>query len=123
MRIWLPAVFLVLASTPAGIGAGDALKLTVYPSFSFAPSNVRVHVRVEPSAENRALEIAADSGDFYRSSLMPLDGDKAPRMITIEFRSLPGGDYDIRGSVFDATGHERACVYGQATVMSTGAEH
>jgi hypothetical protein len=97
--------------------------MTVSPAQSFAPATLRIQVRLERDVDNRALEIAADSGDFYRSSVVELDGERAPRVVIVEFRSVPGGHYEIRSALRDGVGHERACVRQQAIVISSEADH
>src|SRR6267378_7347229 len=67
-----------LAFAALPLDGGDRLAMTVQPARSFAPSFLRVRVRIEPSAGNRWLEVIADSDGFYRSSEIPLDGDRAP---------------------------------------------
>ena len=44
------------------------LILTVRPMIAFAPSDVRVEIRLRPNAANRQLRVAADSGLFRRDS-------------------------------------------------------
>ena len=41
------------------------------------------------------LEIAVDSGEFYRSSEIALDGAQAAQSFTVEYRSMPAGDYEV----------------------------
>jgi hypothetical protein len=62
---------------------------------AFAPADLFVRATNEANEQNRAIEITAESADFYRSSEMPLDGDKAPRTTQFEFRNLPGGAYTV----------------------------
>ena len=66
-----------------------------------------------------AVEIVADSGDFYRSSLIPLEGENAPRTTTIDFRGLPGGDYEVRIILLDPGGRPRATAVQSLDVIST----
>jgi hypothetical protein len=107
MRIgFLICGFLALVAIP--VNGGGRLTMNVSPAYSFAPSFLRIRVRVEPSAENRSLEVIAESAEFYRSSQIPLDGDRAPRTIVVEFPSVPAGDYDIAGVVTDRTGRQSA---------------
>lgn len=112
-------LFLLCLPTPA-LDAGEALAIKVTPAQSFAPATLRVLVRVEPSADNRALEIVADSPDFYRSSLVPLDGDHAPRVMMLSFRSVPSGEYEIRGTLVGAEGRVRARDHRNAMVLASG---
>ena len=69
--------------------------------------------------ENRAVTIVAESDDFYRSSEIPLDGDKAPRTTTFEFRSLPPGIYEVRARLTGAGGEERGSVRRSVNVISS----
>jgi hypothetical protein len=85
---------------------------------SFAPANLNIRVRVVPSAENRALEVVAESGEFYRSSQVPLEGEHAPATTTFEFRGLPGGDYMIHGILTDSSGRRRATAEQSVRVLS-----
>ena len=77
------------------LNAGERLKMGVSPAVAFAPATVRVRATVEANPENRAIQIVAESPEFYRSSEIPLDGQYAPRTTIVEFRSLPGGTYKI----------------------------
>ena len=117
IRISLCALAFMIWPAAPGVDAGAPLAIMVNPTYSFAPASLRVHARLEPSPDNRTLEIAADSADFYRSSLVQLDGDRAPRVVTLEFASLPAGEYEVRGTLWDGGGHERACVRKQVIVV------
>jgi hypothetical protein len=118
VQIWVSMLIAIALSV--SIDASDLMTMTVSPAQSFAPASLRVRVRIEPSPENRELEIVADSSEFYRSSLVQLDGDRAPRIVTLDFPGLPGGDYQVRGSLFDSVGHQRAGVRQQARVIPFG---
>ena len=67
--------------------------------------------------ENRVLSVIADSGDFYRGSEMPLDGERAPHTIVVEFPGLPGGTYVVRGTIRDSSGHQCASADQEVTVI------
>jgi hypothetical protein len=62
----------IFALTTISATGGEPLTIAVSPSVSFAPANLNVRVRVVPDAQNRTLEVIADSGEFYRSSQIPL---------------------------------------------------
>ena len=91
--------------------------MTVSPIQSFAPSDIVVRVHVAPDAANRAVVIVVDSGDYYRSSVVPLDGESRTRMTVLELRSVPGGNYQIRAAVVDAAGHELGSARTEAIVL------
>ena len=42
---------------------------------------------------------ASESGEYYRSSRIQLEGAEAPGTISFEIRNLPGGDYGVRGAL------------------------
>jgi hypothetical protein len=75
-------VAMVLTSAVAG--AKEPLSIRVSPGFSFAPANIVIRTSVEPDAENRSLEVIADSAEFYRSSTITLEGDRAPKTMMVE---------------------------------------
>ena len=101
------------------VGAGERLTVKVSPAVCFAPANLIVRTMIEADADNRSVEIVAESSDFYRSSTIQLDGDKAPRTTTFEFRSLPPGSYDVTAHLYGSTG-ERAQVHHQLNVIANG---
>lgn len=109
----------VLFAATLTVNAGERLTIAVSPLQSFAPTNLIVRVHVAPDDANRALEITADSGEYYRSSRMPLDGKDAPRTITSELRSLPGGEYDVGVVLIDSTGHARAFAHQPVRILSS----
>jgi hypothetical protein len=111
----LLSTFLVLTTISAS--GGDQLRIAVSPAVSFAPSKVDIRARIVPNAENRALQVIAESEDFYRSSLMSLEGENAPATIVFAFRGLPGGEYVVSGILTDSSGHERAIARQQLTVI------
>jgi hypothetical protein len=111
----------VAVALPAG--AGDRMTMRVTPAQAFAPSVLRVRVRIEPDVENRSLTVIADSGGFFRSSEIPLDGDRAPKTIEVEFSSLPEGDYDVVGIVKDRAGHQRSFARNFARLIPIGGGH
>ena len=80
---------------PGALNADNRLTLRVTPTVTSAPAEVVVTATVERNADNRALEIAAESDDFFRSSLVTLEGDQAPRTTQLHLRNLPGGEYVV----------------------------
>jgi hypothetical protein len=101
------------------VNAGERLTIAVSPLQSFAPTNLVVRIHVAPDAGNRAIEVTADSGEYFRSSVIPLDGNEAPRTIAVELRSLPGGDYQVQGTLIDNAGHPRASARQQVIVLAS----
>jgi hypothetical protein len=118
MRAHIVAAALFLSSA-VFVAAKDPLTMAVSPVQSFAPTNLTIRVHVEPDADNRALEVVAESGEYYRSSRIQLDGVDTPRTISLEMRNLPGGDYDVRSALINSTGRERAAVRTQVRVLGS----
>jgi methionine-rich copper-binding protein CopC len=102
--ILLIAATVLLAATPGT--ATDRLKIDVSPRISAAPAVVRIRAIVTPSAENRGLKIVADSGDYFRSSYVSLDGADAASVTVTSFKNLPGGEYDISVTLVGENGDQ-----------------
>ena len=116
------ATFVVggLLFTGLGVGARPTLDLYVTPAVSFAPSTLRIRATIAPDADNRAIAIVAESDGFFRSSELPLAGDRAPRTIFLEYRGIPSGTYEVRGIVVGSRGNELAVA--QRTVNVIGGD-
>ena len=102
---------------------GQRLDIRVRPVFSFAPAEVHLEFVIAPDANNRLLEVSAESEDFYRSSAIDLEGERAPRVVAIRYRGLPAGEYDVRGALIDGEGRERVVAAKHIAVMTRGGEH
>jgi len=81
-----------------------------------------VRASIEADAQNRSIEIVAESSDCYRSSEISLDGEKAPRTNVFEFRSLPPGSYEVKATVLDARGKSLAHARQSVNVLASGAD-
>ena len=91
-------ILLIGATVLLGATPGDAssrLKIDASPRISAAPAVIRIRAIVTPSAENRGLKIVADSGEYFRSSFVPLDGADATSVTVTSFKNLPGGEYQV----------------------------
>jgi hypothetical protein len=110
---------LTLLTVPLVAGTSDRLTMSVQPTVAFAPANLFVRTRVEANARNRSIEIIAESDDFYRSSEIPLDGDKAPRTTQVEFRGLPGGVYTVVAVLRGARAESLDRVLRQVNVVAS----
>jgi hypothetical protein len=106
-----------IVAASASTGAGERLAMRVSPAVAFAPANLVVRATVEANEENRAIEIVAESEEFYRSSEIQLDGGRAPRTTLFEFRSLPTGSYQVRAVLKGAAGKELASTKTQLNVV------
>jgi hypothetical protein len=76
-RAW--ACWLAVMTTTI-VGANQPVTMQISPAMSFAPANLVIRTRLEPDVNNRAMEVIAESADFYRSSAIELAGDRAPRI-------------------------------------------
>jgi len=103
------------------LGAGERIMLKVSPAVAFAPANLVVRATIPADADNRAVEIVAESDDFYRSSETQLEGERAARTSMFEFRSLPPGTYEVRANLVGANGRSRAMIRQQVNVLASGA--
>ena len=110
-------VLTILALAVAPTMANEHVALAVSPKLAFEPADLSVRATIESNAENRTLEVIAESDGYYRSSVMPLDGNRAPRTTSLWFRSLPGGTYSVRVIVRDARGEALATSEEQATIV------
>lgn len=117
-QAWLCALAL---TTTTIAGAKEPLSMQVSPAMSFAPTNLVIRARLEPDADNREMEVVAESSDFYRSSAIQLEGNRTPRTITFEFRSVPSGEYQVTVVVVGTNGQQRALARSSVHVIETGA--
>jgi hypothetical protein len=110
---------LVVLATPLGMRGGERLAMRVSPAVAFAPADLIVRMTIESNNANRAVEIIAESTDFYRSSEIPLNGDKAPRTAQLAFRSLPGGVYSVRAVLKGANDEQLAQTRQEVSVVAS----
>jgi hypothetical protein len=120
LRTVFLAILICAAAQPAGAGEHERIAIRVSPAVCFAPANLIVRAMIQADPDNRAVQIAAESEDFYRSSEIQLDGDKAPRTTTFEFRSLPPGTYEVSAILLGTGGEERAAVHHHVNVIASG---
>jgi hypothetical protein len=86
-----------IAGSNRPLNGGEVLRMQVSPAVSRAPAILTVRVTVEPAADNRALEIMAESPTFFRSSQVQLEGDHGAPVNVFRFRDLPTGLYQVTG--------------------------
>jgi hypothetical protein len=101
--------------------ANDRVSLRVTPWVAFAPADLRVRATIDQHHDNRAVQIIAESDDFYRSSEVELAGQRAPRTTMIEFRSLPSGEYHVRALVKGSSGKAIAMTQQTVSIVVPGA--
>jgi hypothetical protein len=123
MKIRALILGIALTAGAAPLGGGEKLAIRVSPSVAFAPANLVVQTMVSSSKDNRSIEIIAESDEFYRSSEVPLDGDRAPRTTVFRFRSLPTGAYQVRAVLRGEGGKELAWTQGSMSVFAGAANY
>jgi hypothetical protein len=101
------------------VGADAPVTLKVSPLVSFAPTTIVIRTRIKADVANRALEIAAESDDFYRSSVVGLDGADAPTSNVFQFRDLPGGEYEVTATLYGQDGSARSVATQMVNVIGT----
>src|SRR5437867_12561660 len=122
MSVRLFGFGILLLSLTLPLAASERMTVKVSPAVSFAPANLNVRTMIEANARNRFVEIVAESNDFYRSSEIQLDGEHAPRTTTFEFRSLPPGTYEVKGTLRASDGSALATVRQEINVISAGGQ-
>jgi hypothetical protein len=83
--------------------AKELVEIQGHGYYFAAPATVPITIAVEPGAQNRLLVVEVDSDDYFRSSGVELDGDKEKRLHSVEFKSLPAGEYTLRAQVLSKT--------------------
>jgi hypothetical protein len=106
----------LLGTSP--LGAGERLTMRVSPRTAMAPATLVVDAVAERDPENRALQVQVESQDYYRSSVMQLDGDEAPRTTTVRYEGIPGGTYEVRVILFGSDGKQRAATSRPVEIFS-----
>ncbi|SRR5713101_8214647 len=116
---WI-AVFLAFALLVASdtLHGGAPLQMRVSPAVARAPAVLTLRVSVQSAAENRMLQVVAESPDFYRSSEIQIDGANTPPLNVFEFRNLPTGTYRVTGVLVGVNGR-RAMISQLARVEPT----
>jgi hypothetical protein len=120
MKAVLVGLLLCATAIPVGAGEPERLAIRVSPAVAFAPANLVVRARIASDADNRTVEIIAESEDFYRSSELELEGDRAPLTSLFEFRSLPPGIYEVKAVLRGTSRRELASVRQQVNVIAAG---
>jgi hypothetical protein len=96
----IPALCLAVLSLGAGLtdpARPEAwLQVQAKPAFTLEPGRVTITVRHSPHPGDRRMTVEADSGDFFRSSTFPLDGERARTLHDVMLRALPAGEYRVR---------------------------
>ena len=99
----------VLIMLVSAARSSSMLTMHVAPNrVTAAPGWLEVRATVETSSDNRALEIVAESDEYFRSSQIPLDGERAPRINEVLFKGLPQGQYAVSVTLVGVNGRRAA---------------
>jgi hypothetical protein len=110
----------LLVASAGPLGADARLSMKVSPAVAFAPANLTMRATVVPDSRNRMLQIIAESDDYYRSSEIQLDGERAPRTTLVYFQSVPGGVYQVSALLKGEGGEELAFAQYDVKVVESG---
>jgi hypothetical protein len=80
------------------------VELRLSSRFVPAPGVVRSAIRVKRHPDNRLLRVAVDSGNYFRSSAIELDGAHSARTHFLTWSSLPEGTYSLVATVYGSDG-------------------
>jgi hypothetical protein len=94
------AIILIAAIAPAA--TQNVVEIHLRGRYFSDPATVRLTIAVEPDTHNRTLRVQADGDRLFRSSELPLQGDKEQRIHLVEFKNLPAGYYVLRAEVHSA---------------------
>ena len=94
----------LLAVMSLGVHAAEPIRVRVVPAFALNPADVIVETVIEPDVRNRGVEITVDSANFFTTSTVTLEGDRAPRVRTSRFRQLPAGNYEVSATLVQESG-------------------
>jgi hypothetical protein len=61
----------------------------------------------------------ANSDSFYRSSAIQLDGDRAPKTMTVTFHSVPAGEYSVTAALIGPQGQPKAVAHTTVMVVAS----
>jgi len=111
----------VFGLVPSTLNGGEALQMKVSPAVQRAPAMLTVRVLVESSAENRLLQVVAESDSFYRASEVEIDGANSSPLRVFQFRGLPTGRYEVTGVLLGTQGR-RAMISRVAEVVPSPGE-
>ena len=116
--IVVTALMCAAAFVPAHVHAAEEKEVSVrMPGVAMAPATVQLNVRVTPRKENRLLRVTLDSGTYYRSSDLPLEGADAATMHLIRWPGVPSGEYVVLVELFRSNGKRHMVHAGRLDVI------
>ena len=108
VAILLTAICMSSLARPGTLNGSQPLSLQVSPAMAAAPAFISVRAVIEASDDNRALEVVAQSSDFFRSSRVELDGRAAPPLSVFQYSNLPPGLYEVSAFLIGTSGQRAA---------------
>jgi hypothetical protein len=103
-RLLLVAFFGALVPGAPTLHGTPRVAIHVSPVVAMEPALLTIRTTVEPSDENRKLNITIDSDAYTSSSDIPLEGRNAARLSVVEIRDVPSGLYEVRAVVSGSKG-------------------
>lgn len=116
----LSAACLGLLAGAGTLNGGQPLTLQVSPAMTAAPAVISVRALIEANDDNRALEIVAQSSEFFRGSRIELDGRDAPPLSVFQYSNLPPGLYEVSAFLIGTNGQRAAVSKIVKVVPRTG---
>jgi len=86
------------------VRGSQRLAVRVSPIVALAPAFLTIRASVEPSDDNRTLNVVVDSDGYSTSSDIPLEGRSAARLNVIELKDVPSGLYEVRAVLMGTHG-------------------
>ena len=109
----------VVAVSFSAAAADEKLTLKVSRTVINTREGLIVTAIVPQDVHNRVIAIQADSGEFFRSSEVEMDGEHAPRVYELPLHDLPSGEYLVIAVLVNDEG-ERTTVRKRFQVISYG---
>lgn len=79
------------------------LQLSVRPAFGYEPQDVFIQVRVQPTDDDRVLQVWTDAVTFTRSSAWTIEGAHSQALYSFWWKSVPAGSYTIVATLGSGT--------------------
>jgi hypothetical protein len=86
------------------VRGNQRLAIRVSPVVAMAPAALTIRATVEPSDDNRTLNVVVDSDGYSTSSDIPLEGRSSARLNVIELKDVPSGLYEVRAVLMGSRG-------------------
>jgi len=95
----------------------EASGATPVPLVVRAPGDVEISIEIRPTHNTQELLVYADSGSYYRSTTIGLNGEHSEPIHSFTWRAFPVGDYEVVGMLVDTDGTNEVVVRGALRVV------